>query len=151
MPWITFSADHVKARLSSRELDVYEETATANNDDSDGNPTAPSTPRLPEIVDQVCNRFRGAIRANPLVTVMGDAGTLPDFCIYDAAVLARAALIGLNPVPEGMTDPRRDEVRAAEKALEALRTMNPKAFADDPAPAGSEASASYGGAPLLDF
>lgn len=141
MSWITFTADHVKARLYE---DEHESIDLVSGTDID---------RLAEIVTQTCNRFRGAIRANPQVTAMGTAGTLPDFCIFDAAVIARTALLGLAPVTEGVTDPRRDEYNAAKKTLESLATINPKAFAEDPSePAASTAAtASYGGAPLLEF
>jgi hypothetical protein len=143
--WITFTADDVKTRLAVREMEVYEETAS---EEPDGTPGAEE--RLPVIVSQVLGQFRGAIRANPQVTELGPAGTLPDFCIAWAAVIARVALVGMNPVPEGMTDPRRDEYRDAVKGLETLRSLHPSAFAlEDPSAATS--GASYGGAALLDF
>jgi hypothetical protein len=75
---------------------------------------------------------------------------MPDFCIAWAAVIARVALIGLNPIQEGMTDPRRDEYRDAAKGLESLRSMNAAAFALTD-PSAESASASHGGAALLDF
>jgi hypothetical protein len=141
VPWITFTADDVKARMSARELEVYEVTATEDD----------VTPidRMAAIVAQVLAMFRGAIRSNPATTQMGAAGTLPDLCIYYAAVIGRNSLIGLNPVSEGMTDPRREEQKAAEKMLADLRTMSSQAFADDPVAAA--ASSSYGGEDLLDF
>ena len=140
MSWITFTADHIKARLYEDEMDAYAAIAGSDMD------------RLEEIVTQTCNRFRGAIRANPQVTSMGEAGTLPDFCIFDAAVIARTAIVGLSPVTEGATDSRRDEYNAAKKTLENLSTMNPKAFGDDPLTAEeATASASYGGDTLLQF
>ena len=140
MSWITFTAAHVKARLYEDEHDAYDAVSGTDID------------RVAEIVTQTCNRFRGAIRANPQVTSMGPAGTLPDFCIFDAAVIARTALLGLAPVTEGVTDPRRDEYNAAKKTLEELPKMNPKAFEDDPAAAtGAESIASYGGSPIMDF
>ena len=145
MPWVTFSDTDVKARLAVRELETYQETATAEDDDTPG-----VEDRLPIIVSQILGQFRGHIRANPQVTELGPDGTLPDFCIGPAAVLARLALIGMNPVQEGMTDPRRDEYRDAAKLLESLRSINPQAFAITD-PVGASASASYGGSALLDF
>lgn len=139
MSWITFTADHVKARLYEDEHEAYDAVSGTDID------------RIAEIVTQTCNRFRGAIRSNPQVTSMGAAGTLPDFCIFDAAVIARTALLGLAPVQEGVTDPRRDEYNAAKKTLESLATMNPKAFEDDPVEIEGSSEASYGGAPLLEF
>lgn len=153
MPWVTFTADHIKSRMSAREIEVYEETALAEYPEGGGNAEVPegSTPKIGDIVEQIASRFRGAIRSNPRVRSMGEAGTIPEFCIGDAAVLGRVALIGLNPVPEGMTDPRRDEYRSAEKFLESLRTIDAQAFGDDLPSAEPSSSASYGGADLLDF
>jgi len=140
MPWLPFTPDHVKSRLYDIEEEAYAAVASDTID------------RLAEIVTQTCNRFRGAIRSNPLVSSMGVAGTLPDFCIFDAAVIARTALVGLSPVAEGATDPRRDEYNAAKKTLETLATMNPKAFDADPiVDPSATSSASYGGSPILQF
>lgn len=149
MPWVEFTADHVRSVCAARELEVYEETATAEFEE--GEATTP-TPRLPQIVAMVADRIRGAVRSNPKVIAMGAAGTIPDFAVFHASVLARNAMLGLSPVPEGMTDPRRDEQRAAEKFVESLSTMNPSAFADDPPTTSDDADVpAYGGNALLDF
>jgi hypothetical protein len=139
MPWIPFTIDHVKARLYEDEAMAYD---AASGTDAD---------RLTGIVEQTCARFRGAIRSNPLVTAMGPAGTLPEFCIFDAAVIARTALLGLAPVQEGTTDPRKEEFAAATKTLDALPGMNPKAFEEDPTADAGLPTASFGGARLLNF
>lgn len=151
MPWVTFTADHVKARLAARELEVYEETARREYPEGGGEAIVPpgSPDRLTQIVEQVLGQFRGAILANPLVTTMGPEGTLPDSCIAHAAVVARVALVGMNPVPEGMTDPRREEYREAMRFLRELRSAPSSMFAD-PAPASASAP-SFGGNPMLDF
>lgn len=147
MPWVYFTADHVKARLAVRELETYEETATAEDDDTPG-----IDQRLPGIVEMTLAQFRGKIRANPQVAELGPAGTLPDFCVAPASIIARIALIGMNPVAEGMTDPRRDEYRDAMKELEGLAALSPNAFAlTDPSPPSSTAARSFGGSALLDF
>ena len=151
MPWATFTPDHVKARLAVRELEVYEETARREYPEGGGESVVPdgSPDRLTLIVAQVCDQFRGAIRANPLATALGVAGTLPDFCIAHAAVVARVALVGMNPVPEGMTDPRRDEYREAMKFLEGLKSAPASLFEE--APASSAGCADFGGNPALCF
>lgn len=153
MPWETFTAEHIKSRMNAREVAVYEETALAEHTEEGGNPVVPdnAVPKIGDITDQVANRFRGAIQSNPRVSSMGSAGTIPDFCIGDAAVLGRVALIGLNPVPEGMTDPRRDEYNSALKFLESLRTMDPQAFGEALPTSSASSTASYGGSALLDF
>ncbi|HEY1121742.1 MAG TPA: hypothetical protein VGE67_09085 [Haloferula sp.] len=153
MPWVPFTEVDVISRLAERELEVYEATARRKYpDDSEGEAEIPedSPERLPRIVEQVCNLFRGSIRGNPLVTFIGPAGTMPDFCIGHAAVIARVALVGMNPVPEGMTDPRREEYREANTFLKSLRTAPGSMFAQaDPAPADS--CPSFGGNAYLDF
>lgn len=142
MSWQTFTEADVKARLSTLELETYESAARQNAEED----------RLPVIVSQVLGQFRGAIRSNPHVTEFGPAGTLPDFCISWAAVLARTALIGLTPTTEGQTDPRREEHRDAVKGLEAVRTMNASAFAlTDPTAPTATSDPAYGGAAILDF
>lgn len=146
MPWVTFSEADVKARLAVRELENYEETASMEGDESPG-----IEDRLPAIIVQTLGLFRGKIRSNPQVSILGPDGTLPDFCIFPAAVIARVALIGLNPVQEGMTDPRRDEYREAMKDLNALSSMGPSAFdLADPSTAATTCGA-YGGSALLQF
>ncbi|RYD83977.1 MAG: hypothetical protein EOP84_06785 [Verrucomicrobiaceae bacterium] len=151
MPWGAFTSAHVKARLAARELEVYEETARREYPEGGGEAAVPvgSPDRLTLIVAQVCDQFRGAIRANPLATTLGAAGTLPDFCIAHAAVVARVALVGMNPVPEGMTDPRRDEYREAMKFLEGLKSAPASLF--DEVPASSAGGSDFGGNPALCF
>jgi len=144
MSWVNFTADHVRARLAAREMEVYQDTATEDAGDT-------PEERLDAIVAQVCDQFRGAIRMNPRVTAIGASGTLPDFCIAHAAVVARVALVGMNPVPEGMTDPRRDEYREAMKFLDSLKSA-PSSLFDESAGTSSAASGGlYGGKAYLDF
>lgn len=139
MSWVTFTSADVKGRLSDDEAELYVEAAGESQD------------RLEAIVTQTLARFRGAIRSNPAVVSMGAAGTLPDFCVFDAAVLARTALVGLSSVPEGVTDPRTAEYTAARKFLDSLSSMKAEAFGDDPTLDATAETASYGGADLLDF
>jgi hypothetical protein len=140
MPWVTFNENDVKARMSTLEVSTYESAAKSGAEDD----------RLPTIISHVLGKIRGNIRANPGVPELGPEGTIPDFCVDAAAVLGRVALIGLTPVQEGMTDPRREEYRAAEKLVEALRQMSISAFSlTDPATDSS--TASYGGCDILDF
>ena len=154
MPWIPFTEDHIKSRIASRELEVYEETAQSEYPEEGGDAVVPNdaVERLPSIVIQVLAQFRGAIRANPQATYIGPPGTLPDFCIASAAIFGRVALVGLNPVPEGMTDPRRDEYKNAEKFLESLSTMSPAAFLEADTPSeSSTGGGSFGGNALICF
>ncbi len=151
MTWTAFTADDIKARMTASEVETYEGSSRSVWEEGDTEPSVPpGTPeRLPIIAEQVLARFRGAILENPYVTEMGPAGTLPDFCIAEAAVIGRVAAIGLNPVPVGMTDPRRDEYNLAKDFLKALPTMKSGAFGSDPST--ESASATYGGSTLLDF
>lgn len=154
MPWVPFTEDLAKSRFSAREVEVYNEIANSEYPEDGGDaelpPDAPD--RLPIIRDQILAEFRGAIMANSAVTYFGPAGTLPDFCVGPAAVLVRAAMIGLPPVPEGMTDPRRTEYDDAVKTRNSLRSMNGSAFAEvEAAPAENPASSAVGGDPYLRF
>lgn len=152
MPWVTFTVDHVKARMSAREVETYELVSRKEYAEDEGDP--PDVPedspeRLPLIVKQVCDRFRFAILANPAVTDLGPDGTLPEGLVYSAAVIARDALIALPPTEEGMSNPRQKEHDAAEKDLKDARQLPAAVFAVD-APTAT-ASAGYGGKPLLEF
>jgi hypothetical protein len=152
MPWVPFTEDDVISRLAVRELEVYEATSRKElpqNESGEAEVPDGSPERLPQIAEQVCNQFRGAIRANPLATVIGASGMLPDFCIAHAAVVARVALVGMNPVPEGMTDPRRDEYREAMKFLEGLKSAPASLFEE--VPTSSAGCAAFGGNPALCF
>lgn len=154
MPWISFSDDLAKSRFSARELEVYNDTANAEYPEEGGGAEVPpdAPDRLPIIRDQILAEFRGAIMANTSVTYFGPAGTLPDFCIGPAAVLVRAAMCGLPPVPEGMTDPRRDEYNDAVKVRNSLRSLSASAFAEvEAAPAENPASSAVGGCPVYRF
>jgi len=142
MPWIPFTTDHVKPHLADRELAKFEAVASAQEDEEDDAPDAP--PRLPLLVAQVCNRFRGAIISNPRASYIGPDGTLPDWLIHAAAILCRRSVISMLPVEEGYTDPRKDEYDAAEKELESLRSRDPKAF-DPESPVATGGGSSFGG------
>ena len=154
MPWIPFTEDQAKSRFSARELQVYNEIANSEYPEEGGEAVVPpdAADRLPIIRDQILAEFRGKIMANPSVTYLGPAGTLPDWCIGPAAVLVRYAIIGIPPVPEGMTDPRRDEYNDAIKTRNSLSSLNASAFAEAEAPpATSPASSAVGGDPYLRF
>ncbi len=150
MPWVPFTADHVKGALAVRELAIYEETVGL---DFDGVVGEASGARIAAIAARVADQFRGIILANPQVKELGPAGTIPGFCLPWAIAIARVSMLGLNPVEEGRTDPRRDEYTDAIKGRDSLSTLNVAAFAiTDPAPVTTSASsASYGGATLLEF
>ena len=152
MPWVTFTADHVKARMSARELETYEIVSRKEYADDDGESEVPigSPERMPQIVKQVCDRFRFAILSNPAVSVLGPDGTLPEGLIYSASVIARDALIALPPVEEGTTNPRQKEHDAAEAELKAIRTMPGAAFVVETSSDTSGSSAS-GGDSILEF
>lgn len=142
MLWRTLTPQDVKDRMADDEVDTYQETAAGED--------APD--RMPKIIDQVVERFRGAIRANPQVSAIGPDGTIPKFLIFSAAVIARAALIGMPPTREGVTDPRTKENNIAEDELKAVRTMNGAAFAlyENP-PETSTSFCAFGGDKRLGF
>lgn len=147
MPWVTFTAADIRDGLAVREIAIYEETA---GKDFEGEIEEGTELRIERIASRTVDQFRGIILANPQVSELGPAGTIPAFCVPWAIAIARVAMLGLNPVEEGRTDPRRDEYTDATKGRDSLRTMPPAAFAlVDPAATSSEPS--YGGSPLLEF
>lgn len=148
MPWISFTADHIRESLAVRELAIYEETAGA---DFQGVVKGAPGERIAAIAARVADQFRGIIRANPQVLTLGPAGTIPGFCLPWAIAIARVSMLGLSPVEEGRTDPRRDEYTDATKGRDALSTMNAAAFALTEVASTAAPLASYGGSPLLVF
>lgn len=140
MPWVPFTSADIKAHLLDTEVELYDDLA---ND-----PVGES--KLPAIVAHVVARVRGACLANPNLPYLGPEGTIPDFCVYHAAVQARHALISLLPVPEGYSDPRRDEKKSADDFLTSMKEMQPRAFLAEQAVVPASAP-SFGGKPLLDF
>lgn len=150
MSWITFTADHIKEGLAVRELAIYEEAAGV---DFDGVTAVDSGVRIAAVAARVCEQFRGIIRSNPMVKELGPDGTIPSFCLPWAIAIARVSMLGLNPVEEGRTDPRRDEYQDAIKGRDSLAKMNIAALAvSDPEPVEPTTStASCGGSSLLEF
>lgn len=150
MPWITFTSAHVREGLAAREIAIYEDTIGT---DFEGNATEVSGVRIEAIAARVCEQFRGIILGNPMVTEIGPAGTIPAFCLPWAIAIARVSMLGLSPVDEGKTDPRRDEYNDAIKGRDSLKSMNVAAFAiaDPITSSPATLSASYGGSPLLEF
>lgn len=151
MPWILFTADHIRASLAVRELAIYEETAGL---DFEGILEDAPGARIAAIAIRVADQFRGLIRSNPQVQAIGPAGTIPAFCLPWAIAIARVSMLGLSPVEEGRTDPRRDEYTDATKGRDSLATMHAAAFAlteSEAAATTATMSASYGGSPLLVF
>jgi len=149
MPWVLFTETDVRAIVSEMEVETFEEVGTKNFRDDSGDPVPSAANKLPAIVRQVLARFRGEIRSNPADIAMGPAGTLPEFCIESAAVIARDKLTGLPPYVEGMPNERHTENRNAVSFLNTLKSRKETAFADD-SEAG-EPDALVGGEPLLEF
>lgn len=157
MPWTAFNADVIKTRAAAREFLVYQETAEKVWPEGGGEAEVPGEAvpdaRINAIAAQVLARFRGQILANPKLTYLGPAGTLPEFCHEAAAIIGRVGLLGLNPVPEGMTDPRVKEYQDALTFLKSLSTISPAVFAEtEAAPnAGTNCAPAYGGECRLEF
>lgn len=149
MPWVTFTATDIRDGLARREVQIYEETAEK---DEDGNAEYSPEERIERIASRLVAQFRGLILANDKVTALGPEGTIPAFCVAWAIAIARVSMLGLNPVEEGRTDPRRDEYNDATKGRDSLKTMPAAAFAiDEPTSPTASACGSYGGDKLLDF
>lgn len=145
MSWITFNADHVKARLAKDELDNY---VVAGGQLGDG------TDILTAIVAQVVSMVRGKVASNPdNLSKLGAAGTIPDECLFAASTIARDALVGSLPLSEGATKVRQEELRKAHEFLDAVakgevRIENASGAIPESV---TETSTSYGGSLILDF
>lgn len=153
MSWVIFTADHIRESLAVRELAIYEETASV---DFNGVSEDSAGARIDSIASRVADQFRGIIRANQQVISLGPVGSIPGFCLPWAIAIARVSMLGLNPVEEGRTDPRRDEYTDATKGRDSLSTMNAAAFSltdteSNAASSSSSSSSSYGGSPFLSF
>lgn len=149
MPWITFTAAHIKEGLAVRELAIYEETAAV---DFDGIIEEVAGVRIAAIAARIADQFRGIIRANPLVSALGPEGTIPSFCLPWAIAIARVSILGLNPAEEGRTDPRRDEYTDAIKGRDSLKAMSANALAVvDTATPSTLGSVYFTGSANLDF
>jgi len=157
MPWTTFNAAVIKTRISARELAIYQETAVKEWPEGGGEAEVPddavADERIDAIASQVLARFRGQILANSRLSYMGADGTLPDFCHEAAAIIGRVGLLGLNPVPEGMTDPRVKEYQDALAFLKSLSSLSPAVFLETPTPpeTSSTVCPDYGGEGRLQF
>jgi hypothetical protein len=158
MSWTTFNAAVIKTRFSAREAQVYQQTAAKEYpEEGGGEAEVPDgqdpDARINAIAAQVLARFRGAILANPRLTYIGAEGTLPEFCHESAAIIGRVGVLGLNPVPEGMTDPRVKEYQDALAFLKSLSSMSPAVFLETPVPSETPSTTcpDYGGECRLQF
>lgn len=117
-------------RLSEDERSAYE---AAGEDGS-------ALPRLPGILSQITTLIRGKVAAcDKNRGRMGAAGTIPEECVFIGATLAREALVASQPTPEGVTDPRREEIKQAHSFLDKIASCD-VAIADD--------SGNYPGEPI---
>jgi len=96
--------------------------------------------RLPGIILQVVSLVRGKVAAcKENRGRMASSGMIPDECLFAATTIAREALIASQPTPEGVTDPRKEEIRQAYLYLEKVASCD-VAIADN--------SGNYPGEPI---
>lgn len=108
MPWITITEDDVLDRLSDEERDELESVGEEEGAEE----------RLPGIIRQVIALVRGKVAAcTDNRGRMGPAGTIPEECLFHATTICREALVASQPTPEGVSDPRKEEIRQAHLFL----------------------------------
>jgi len=144
MSWITLSENHLKARLSRSELESYVEA---------GEQALAGEQVVERILEQVTSLVRGKVAANEdNLDKMGDAGTIPDECLFAACTIAREALVGSLPLSEGSTEVRKEELRKAYEYLDQVESGKVRiADSDGSIPEVVQTSTSYGGETKLNF
>lgn len=144
MAWVKIVQDrHVLPRLNDNELKAYED---AVDDD-------PYYAKMPALIEQVTNRVRGAIASCKNNTSFGEAGTIPEECVYHAVSLIRRALVASNPnTNELQGDVRSAEATAAEQYFERVSECL-EVIAPDSGSIGDSTSAGieWGSKPQLNF
>lgn len=115
MAWIALAESHVMDRLPEGERVALEAAGEADS--------APA--RLPGILSQITSLIRGKVAAcDKNRGRMGAPGTIPEECLFVGATLAREALIASQPTPEGVTDPRREEIKQAYAFLDKIASCD---------------------------
>lgn len=146
MSWITLTPANIKGRLAKDELESY---VDAGDQAIDGVDT------LAEIISQVTAMVRGKVAScRDNLGKMGPDGTIPDECMFAACTISRDAIIGSLPLSEGATEVRKEELRKAHDFLAAVAKGDVRienAAGVIPEISETSASASYGGAALLNF
>lgn len=143
MAWVALAASDILDRCSSLERDNLE---LAGED--------ASTDRLAGIIGQVTSLVRGMVAAcDDNLGKIGPDGTIPNELLWAAATIARASLVNSIPIADGETDPRAEELKQANRQLEAvaackLRIESPDGGLPESATAGS---GFYGGSDFINF
>lgn len=143
MPWITLTEEDVLARLSNDERDALEAAGEEEGAEA----------RLPGIIRQVISLIWGKVAAcADNRGRMGSSGTIPEECLFHATTICREALVASQPTPEGVTDPRKEEIRQAHLFLDQVAACkvaiadNSGNFPGEPIDTGIS---SFGGCPKL--
>tara|TARA_R110000796_G_scaffold167313_1_gene284182 strand:- start:2444 stop:2884 length:441 start_codon:yes stop_codon:yes gene_type:complete len=110
MAWVKITKDqHILPRLNNTEMAGYEDAVAEN----------PYASKIPDLIKQVTDRFRGAIQSCKNNTSFGASCTVPEECVYHAVSLIKRALVASNPNTNELQGTVRDsEYTAAETYLE---------------------------------
>lgn len=133
MSWVSLTREHVMDRMAEHELDAIEQTGGGPGD------------RLTGILAQVTALVRGKVAACRSNT-LGDAGKIPEECVFAAATLCRHALRSALPVMAGDAEleTRRAEYAGAMAFLDQVAACE-VAITDDEGPVSGADSGSFGG------
>ncbi len=139
MAWITLTKKHIKDRLASDELDAIEGTGGGDGD------------RLTGIIAQVVALIRSKVAACHK-NELGDAGMIPEECLYAAATIVKHDIRASLPSIVDDTELRRDEYRNAYQFLNKVATCEIGIDAPIGAtPPSDPSTGCYGGEPLHNF
>jgi phage gp36-like protein len=133
MAWITISADDVKARMSSSELELLQ-----NNQLADG-----QADPLPGIITSVADEVRGYVAAGGYT--LGTASTIPQKLLSAAVAIIRYRIINRFPSRRLLTEERIQENKEALRLLE--RVSDKKFVVEEPTTADTETAS--GAAPSM--
>jgi hypothetical protein len=140
MAWITFTPEHIKARLIDVELEAYEDAGDIDVET-----------KLDGIIPQVVGMVRGKVSSCEDVISLGAAGEIPDELLWAASTIAKYSLISvIGGLDEQHDKLRMEENRTAHKQLDDAASC--KISIAPPSGIEPEARPSdCGGNPLLEF
>ena len=141
MAWITFTEEHVKARLMDEELEAYENAGDIDVET-----------KLAGIIEQVVGLVRGKAASCHKVTTLGAAGTIPEELLWSAATIGKDSLIAVVPgMDEEQDKLRMEEYRRAMDQLDDAADCKIFISSGIDGTTGAVSGSSFGGSPILAF
>jgi len=108
MAWVNLTVDDVLAHISECELEQIEQ----------GGDQSPSIKRIDALIKQIVVNVRSKVFSCHLNTQEGEAGTIPEECVFAASVCVRQSLLASLPALDGLnSEARKEEYREAKEFL----------------------------------